>query len=101
MPGSLPYSAKRIHSTACVKGFARAAWYTHHAGADPTPETIATVQAAARALADAGIAVERRGHSAGRHIAVARTVKPWRRNELLPESLHVSTDEWADKNGGG
>jgi fumarate hydratase subunit beta len=29
------------------------------------------------------------------------TVKPWRKNELLPESLHVSTDEWAGKNGGG
>jgi fumarate hydratase subunit beta len=31
----------------------------------------------------------------------SETVKPWRRNELLPESLHMSTDEWADKNGGG
>ena len=31
----------------------------------------------------------------------SETVKPWRKNELLPESLHVSTDEWADKNGGG
>jgi hypothetical protein len=31
MPGSLPYSAKRIHSTACVKGLNCATRYTHSA----------------------------------------------------------------------
>ena len=31
----------------------------------------------------------------------AETVKPWRKNEVLPEALHVPTDEWAGENGGG
>jgi hypothetical protein len=31
----------------------------------------------------------------------AETIKPWRKNDLLPEALRVPTDEWAGKNGGG
>ena len=31
----------------------------------------------------------------------AETIKPWRRNELLPESLRFPTDQWAVENGGG
>jgi amidase len=70
----------------------RAAWYTNHAGADPTPETIATVQAAARALADAGIQVEQA--LPGRiDEALAITLDYWRR----PES--ESLDEWAPESG--
>jgi hypothetical protein len=31
----------------------------------------------------------------------AETIRPWRKNDLLPEALHVPTDEWAGENGGG
>jgi Fumarase C-terminus len=31
----------------------------------------------------------------------AETIKPWRKNGVLPETLRVQTNEWAGKNGGG
>jgi fumarate hydratase subunit beta len=31
----------------------------------------------------------------------AETIRPWRKNDLLPEALRIPTDEWAGKNGGG
>ena len=31
----------------------------------------------------------------------AETIKPWRKNDLLPDALRVPTDEWAGENGGG
>ncbi len=31
----------------------------------------------------------------------AETVKPWRKNDLLPEALRVPADEWTEGNGGG
>lgn len=31
----------------------------------------------------------------------AETIRPWRKNELLPEELRFPTDEWAGENGGG
>jgi hypothetical protein len=31
----------------------------------------------------------------------AETIKPWRKNDVLPDALRIPTDEWAGKNGGG
>ncbi len=31
----------------------------------------------------------------------AETIRPWRKDELLPESLRFPTDQWAVENGGG
>jgi len=31
----------------------------------------------------------------------AETIRPWRKNELLPEELRFPTNEWAEENGGG
>ncbi len=80
----VPMPANDMHSV-MLPGL-RAAYYTHHAGAEPTPETVATVQSAARALAAAGISVE---EALPERIVEAHaiTLDYWRRpeSELLDE----------------
>ncbi len=71
----------------------RVAFYTDDGIASPTPETVATVKAAAGALADAGLAVE---EARPRRIEETYeiTLGYWRRSQMTGEEIDRSLFQW-------
>jgi amidase len=78
-----------------VRGL-RAAVHTDNGLHPPTPETIAAVEAAAGALADAGAAVERAGHPGGGHELNELTIEVWRSygDEMTAAELYALLRRW-------